>query len=94
MKKTSRVQDSHPVGFFHPSRPTGRHSELLLIETLMAILFFSVISALCRQGLARAHILGKQTETLNRGIQETASAASLLEYAGNTDAILWPIMEG
>ncbi|MCI5901522.1 MAG: hypothetical protein MRZ74_03260 [Blautia sp.] len=70
---------------------SGRRSGLLLTEIMIAILFFSVMSALCLQVFARTAELNRQTDALERGIYEAASAADLLSCAARDDTgIRWP----
>lgn len=53
-------------------------SSLLLIEIIIAILIFSVASAICLQLFAKSHTLSKQTEELDIAVREAVSVSALL----------------
>lgn len=42
---------------------TSSRSGLLLMEIIIAILFFSVVSAICLQLFVKAHSMGQQRQT-------------------------------
>lgn len=53
-------------------------SSLLLIEIIIAILIFSVASAVCLQLFAKSHTLSKRTEELDIAVREATSVSELL----------------
>lgn len=55
-------------------------SSLLLIEIIIAILIFSVASAICLQLFAKSHTLSKRTEELDIAVREATSVSELLTY--------------
>ena len=48
-------------------RTPAKRSSLFLLELIIAILFFSLTSAVCVQFFARAHQISRQTQELNAG---------------------------
>lgn len=55
-------------------------SGLLLTETLIAVLFFSVASAICLQLFVKAHTVTNRTEALELSVSQGSSVVSLLEH--------------
>ena len=67
-------------------RYTSSRSGLFLMEIIIAILFFSVVSAFCLQIFVKSHTVAGDTRDLDRAVSEVTSAASLLqETGGSTD---------
>ncbi len=55
-------------------------SSLFLIELIIAILFFSLGSAICVQAFVKAHTLTAQAQDLSFASSTVSSAASALKY--------------
>ena len=50
-------------------------SSLFLLELILAVLFFSVASALCIQIFTKAHLMSQDTRDLNFAVNEVSSMA-------------------
>ena len=59
-------------------------TSLFLIETIIAVLFFSICSAICVQIFAKAYTTSRDTQTLNSAVTLCTSAAELF-YGYNGD---------
>lgn len=57
---------------------SSSRSGLFLMEIIIAILFFSVVSAICLQLFVKAHNLGQNTEELDAAVRQAGSAADIL----------------
>lgn len=55
-------------------------SGLFLIELIIAILFFSLGSAVCVQAFVKAHKTGEEAKNLSFASAQASSAASVLKY--------------
>ncbi len=55
---------------------SSSRSGLLLMEIILAILFFSLISALCLQVFVKAHTLSQDTRKLDAAVRQADSVAS------------------
>ncbi len=62
-------------------KPSSRRSGLLLMELIISILFFSLISAVCLQLFVKARLLGRETKELDMAVRCAVSAAELLNGA-------------
>lgn len=60
------------------------NSSLFLIELIIAILFFSIGSAVCVQAFVRAHLLSRSAEDLSFASAQVSSAASVVKYTDGT----------
>lgn len=60
----------------HKSR--ARSSGLFLMELIIAILFFSVASAVCLEFFVKSHLLSLDSDILTRSVNECSSAAEIL----------------
>lgn len=70
----------------HKNRP--RSSSLFLMELILAILFFSIASAVCVQFFVKSHLLSHDSNALNHAANECAGAAEIIEAADDiTDSI-------
>ena len=58
-----------------------RSSSLFLMELILAILFFSIASAVCVQFFVKSHLLSRSSDALNYAANECASVAELLDTA-------------
>lgn len=61
-------------------RTIHARSSLFLIELMLAVLFFSLSSAVCVQMFAHAHQLSQSAHALQHAIQAADNAAELLQY--------------
>lgn len=57
---------------------SARRSSLFLMELILAILFFSLASAVCIRLFVKAHTIGNDTQNLNRAVTQSQSAAEIL----------------
>lgn len=62
-----------------------RSSSLFLMELILAILFFSVASAVCVQIFVKSHLMSRQSEALNHAVTECTNAAELFFAASNPE---------
>lgn len=62
----------------------ARSSSLFLMELILAILFFSVASAVCVQFFVKSHLLSKQANAINYAVNECSSVAEILSTAEGT----------
>ena len=66
---------------------TSHKSSLLLLELILAILFFSIASAVCVQLFVKSHLLSKQAETLSIAVNECSDAAEIILSANSQSEI-------
>ncbi len=59
-------------------RSRARSSSLFLMELILAILFFSVASAVCVEFFVKAHLMSRDSETLTHAVNECSGAAEIL----------------
>lgn len=50
----------------------AKRSSLFLLELIIAILFFSLTSAVCVQIFVRAHLISRQTQELNTALEKVS----------------------
>lgn len=62
---------------------SSSRSELLLMEIILAILFFSLASAVCLQLFVKASLLSRDTRELDLAVRCAVSTAELLNEAGD-----------
>ena len=67
----------------------AKRSSLFLLELIIAILFFSLTSAICVQIFVRAHLISRQTQELNMAL-EKVSGFSEVFLAGDSFSDLLP----
>lgn len=70
-------------------KQSSNRSGLLLIEIIIAILFFSVVSAICLQLFVKSHNLSKDSESLVSAVNQVTSVMEQLQYAKPDDLILY-----
>ena len=76
-----------------------KSSSIFLLELILAILFFSVASAVCVQIFVKAHLLSQSAQTLNfavnecSGVAEVLSTTDSLEEVSSLLCILYPKAE-
>ena len=51
---------------------SAKRSSLFLLELIIAILFFSLTSAVCVQIFVRAHLISRQTQELNTALEKVS----------------------
>ncbi len=66
------------------NRFKNSNSSLFLIELIIAILFFSIGSAVCVQAFVRAHLLSRSAQDLSFASAQVSSAASVVKYTDGT----------
>lgn len=64
---------------------TSHKSSLFLLELILAILFFSIASAVCVQLFVKSHLLSRQAEILSVAVNECADAAEII-YSAETES--------
>ena len=67
----------------------AKRSSLFLLELIIAILFFSLTSAVCVQIFVRAHLISRQTQELNMAL-EKVSGFSEVFLTGDSFSELLP----
>lgn len=65
------------------SRTNASRSNLFLMELMIAILFFSLGSAVCIQIFAKAHMVDQSARDLSFASAQVSSAASVIKYTEN-----------
>lgn len=65
-------------------RNRANSSSLFLLELILAILFFSIASAVCVQFFVKSHLLSQDARELNMSVTEVSNIAELIE--GSLDA--------
>ena len=63
-------------------------SSLFLLELILAILFFSIASAVCVQLFVKSHLLSTQAEILSIAVNECSDAAEIILSADTKDEVL------
>ncbi len=74
-------------------RNRAKSSSLFLLELILAILFFSLASAVCVQFFVKSHILGKDARSLDHAVNECSGIAEIVNTSGGTDEALDVITE-
>ena len=65
---------------------TENTSSLFLLELILAVLFFSVASALCIQIFTKAHLMSQDARDLNFAVNEVSSMAEQMSDGTLQDA--------
>lgn len=65
-------------------RNRAKSSSLFLMELILAILFFSVASAVCVQFFVKSHLLSQDARALERSVNEVSAVAELIKTSDNT----------
>lgn len=68
-----------------------KNSSLFLMELIISILLFSVCSAICIQLFVKSHLLSRETEDLNKAINQASSVAEVLTSTDDTISTLTTI---
>ena len=69
-------------------RNRARSSSLFLMELIIAILFFSVFSAVCVQFFVKSHLLSNDANALTHAVNECASTAEMIHTADDLTAAI------
>lgn len=67
------------------TRHNQQQSRLFLLEITLAILFFSLASAICLRCFAKSHILSTQAAELNQAVSQSENIAELLRSLPEND---------
>ena len=67
------------------TRHSQQQSRLFLLEITLAILFFSLASAVCLRCFAKSHILSTQAAELNQAVSQSENIAELLRSLPKND---------
>lgn len=59
-------------------RSRARSSSLFLMELILAILFFSVASAVCVEFFVKSHLLSRDSEALTNAVNECSGIAEII----------------
>ncbi len=62
---------------------TSHKSSLFLLELILAILFFSIASAVCVQLFVKSHLLSKDAQNLSIAVNECSDMAEII-YSSDT----------
>ena len=65
-------------------------SSLFLLELILAVLFFSVASALCIQIFTKAHLMSQDARDLNFAVNEVSSMAEQIAHLTITFIVRMP----
>ena len=69
-------------------RNRARSSTLFLVELIIAILFFTVCSAVCVQFFVKSHSISRQAGELNFAVNECSSVAEIIQGSDSEDEML------
>lgn len=67
---------------------TSHTSGLFLLELILAILFFSIASAVCVQLFVKSHLLSSQAEILSVAVNECSDAAQIILSSDTQSEVL------
>lgn len=71
----------------------ARSSSLFLMELILAILFFSITSAVCVQFFVKSHVLSQQSQALNHAVNECSAVAEISRSSSGLNDTLTQIQE-
>lgn len=63
----------------------ARNSSLFLMELILAILFFSITSAVCVQFFVKSHILNQDSRILTNAVNQCSAAAEVCSTSDDAD---------
>lgn len=66
-------------------RNRAKSSSLFLLELILAILFFSLASAVCVQFFVKSHILSRDAQRLNHAVNECSGIAEIVNTSNGTE---------
>ena len=64
-------------------RTSNNRSGLFLLEIMIAILFFAMVSAVCLRSFAKAHTLSQEAADMNQAMSHMENVAELLKSANS-----------
>lgn len=64
------------------------NSSMFLLELIIAILFFSICSAICVQLFVSSHLLSKKAGTLDMAVTQATSAAETIKNSSDSNTAL------
>ena len=73
---------------------TNRSSQLFLIEIIIAVLFFSLGSAVCVQAFVKAHLTSQEARDLAFASSTVSSAASVVRFSDGDSARFFDYFPG
>lgn len=69
-------------------RSRAQSSSLFLMELILAILFFSITSAVCVQFFVKSHLLSRESRVLSQAVNECSNIAEVFDASeGTGDAV-------
>ena len=66
----------------------AQSSSLFLMELILAILFFSITSAVCVQFFVKSHLLSRDSKILSQAVNECANIAEIYDASDSIDDAL------
>lgn len=69
-------------------RSRAQSSSLFLMELILAILFFSITSAVCVQFFVKSHLLSQDSKTLAQAVNECSNIAELYDTSDSIEEAL------
>lgn len=63
----------------------ARSSSLFLMELILAILFFSITSAVCVQFFVKSHLLSQDSQILTQAVNECSAAAEICSTSDSSE---------
>lgn len=69
-------------------RHRATHSSLFLLELILAILFFSIASAVCIQLFVKSHLLNLQAQNLNYAVHICSNVSEIISASSDLDTLL------
>ena len=71
----------------------ARSSSLFLMELILAILFFSITSAVCIQFFVKSHLLSQDSQILTHAVNECSAAAEMCSTSDSSAAALGTLVK-
>lgn len=66
----------------------AQSSSLFLLELILAILFFSLASAVCVQFFVKAHLLSRDARNINHAVNECSGIAEIVDVSDSIEDAL------
>ena len=66
-------------------RSRAQSSSLFLMELILAILFFSITSAVCVQFFVKSHLLSRESKALAQAVNESTNNAVIFDASESTE---------
>ena len=70
------------------NKSRAQSSSLFLMELILAILFFSITSAVCVQFFVKSHLLGRESKALARAVNECSNIAEIYDTSDSIEDTL------